>query len=120
MARKLHNKDKEWTESQKLKDENRRLRRQIGKLRRVISRLDIERYQYLKELLESQENQDAEAVRQVRQKDVEQKWECYECGEGILRIIVFNRANDTVYLRKCDNCGKRTKMKKFNEEVKGA
>lgn len=119
MGRKTYNRDKEWSEVQGLKAENRKLRRQISKLRKVIDRLDIERYQHLKDLLEAHEKEDNKQIYEQQQKNLEKRWECYECGEGILRIIIYNRPDGPHYQRRCDNCGQKTRVKPFHKDVEG-
>ena len=110
---------KELKEVQVLKQENRKLRRQIGKLRKVIARIDVEQYQFLKDLLESQAQEDTEHIKKAEQQRIEDKWKCHEhgCDGGVLRFIPVTRQDGTFYFRKCDNCGKRTKLKKFTDGV---
>lgn len=119
MGRKGHRKDKEWDEIQRLKVDNKKLRGQISKLRKVISRLDFEQYHHVKELLESQQKQNKKATKQQQKQEMEARWRCYECEEGTMRLVVIHRVGEPYYFRKCDHCDNKTKMKKMTEEVEG-
>jgi len=117
--KRTHKNDKELKEVQCLKQENKKLRRQVRKLRKVISKIDIEQYEFIKDLMESQAKEDSLPARKAEKEQLEKKWECHNCEDGILRIFVFNRKDGCFYLRKCDVCGKRTKMQKFTDHVEG-
>lgn len=117
MGRKNHNKDKDWTEIQQLKAENYKLRRQIGKLRKVISRIDLEQYLFVRDLIDSQERQDEEFDRESKKAEIKGRWKCYDCDEGILKMVVVMKAGEQYYIRKCNSCGKKTKLKKLVENV---
>jgi hypothetical protein len=105
--------DKEYAELERLKHENQKLKRQVSALRKQISRLDVDRYNNVKELLEKQANDDAyEYVHKEKQK-AEQQWRCYSCGSGVLRTKRMHRRDGSFYYRKCDNekCTNRTNTK---------
>lgn len=111
---------KEKDNSWKLQEENKRLKKQISKLRKVISRLDFEQYQNVREIVEAQERQDEEFIKDQRQKSLEERWKCFKCEDGVMRLLVVHRAGNPYYLRKCDCCTNKTKMKKYTDEVEGA
>lgn len=117
MANKEYN--GEFTEIQRLKYENKKLRKQIGKLRKVISRVDFEHYQHVQELLEAQEREDIEFTKKSKQDILREKWKCWDCNKGILKLIVIFKIGIPYYFRKCNNCNKKTKMQKYNEDVEG-
>lgn len=107
---------KEFDEVQKLKHENKKLRRENSKLRKVIKNVDFERYSFVQDLLTSVDYEnDKESIKQT----LEEKWKCYKCGIGILRLIILFKMNKEHYFRKCDNCGKRTKLKEYTKTVEG-
>lgn len=119
MGRKTHNKDWVDSEIKKHKAENTKLRRQVSKLRKVISRIDLDHYQFIKDLLESQEKQDQDFSQEQKKKGLENRWKCYDCEDGILRLVTVMKAGEPYYLRKCDSCGKKTKTKKYTEDIEG-
>ena len=114
-----HKNQKELKEIQALRRENAKLKKQISKLRRVITKIDLDQHAFVKDLLVSQENEDGKHEEITTRLEKENKWLCHDCEKGVLRIIVVNRRDGTFYFRKCDCCSKRTKMKKFTEEVEG-
>lgn len=112
MARRRYS-DREFDDLDRLKYENKKLKRQISALRKQISRLDIDRYNNIKELLDKQENEDAQEYVQKEKDKAEQQWRCWQCGHGILRTHRMHRRDGSFYYRKCDNekCDNRTKTK---------
>lgn len=110
---------KEWDEVQKLKKDNQKLRRENQKLRKVIKNVDFERYSFVQDLLSSFDYDKKQSTRKEIQQNLEEKWKCHECGEGVLRLVILFKVGEEFYFRKCDCCGKRTKLKKYTEDVKG-
>lgn len=110
MKRRNYNR-KEQDELQKLKRENDKLKKQVSSLRKQLSRVDIDRYQNIKELLEKQAHEDAEDILQKEREIAEKNWRCWDCGEGLLRVRRLHRLDGSFYYRLCDNdkCKKRTK-----------
>jgi predicted nuclease with TOPRIM domain len=53
--------------------------------------------------------------------EMEDKWKCYKCQTGILKIVLFTMGDNTKYFRMCSNdkCKKRTLPKDWNDSVKG-
>ena len=53
--------------------------------------------------------------------EMETKWKCHSCENGILRIVLYKYGTQTNYFRICSNekCKKRTRPKEYNESVKG-
>lgn len=102
---------KEQDDLQRLKRENDKLKKQVSSLRKQISRLDIDRYQNIKEILEKQEVEDSKEVILKEKEKLEKQWKCWECGHGVLRIKRLHRIDGSFYFRKCDNqsCDHRTK-----------
>lgn len=54
-----------------------------------------------------------------RFSELQRKWACYDCNEGILRLIIVPGRETNRYFRKCSMCEKRTEVKEYTEEVEG-
>jgi len=111
--------DNELREIQRIKLENSKLRKQVASLRKQLSRVDIEQYQNVRELLEAHDREDEALVQRNTLEDMKKKWECFECGTGVLNLVLISKAGTPHYFRKCDNCDKRTKLKKYKEDIAG-
>ena len=109
---------KETSDNQRLKHENKKLKKQISKLRKVINSIDIQHYNFVQDLLNSQSFKDDTNDNRVKEK-LEKQWECFQCDEGIMRLIMLHRAGEPYYLRKCDKCEHKTRMKKYEDGVEG-
>jgi predicted nucleic acid-binding Zn-ribbon protein len=51
--------------------------------------------------------------------ELERKWKCFQCQEGILRLIIVPGGETNRYFRKCSMCEHRTDVKEYTEEVEG-
>ena len=51
--------------------------------------------------------------------ELERKWKCFGCNEGILRLVIIPGGENNRYFRKCSMCSKRTEVKTYTEEVEG-
>ena len=116
MSRRRKYADKEYDELQKLKHENSRLRKSVRSLRKQISRIDLDRYSNLKNLIDK--HLEEEHV-DVLEKQLKRQWECYKCGEGFLRLYTIARRDKTVYYRKCTECSNRTPIKPYTDKIEG-
>lgn len=108
---------KEFDELQKLKEENKKLKKQVSKLRKVINNIDIDHYNFVYDLLNSESFK--EKPKKTAEKELEKKWYCFKCENGIMRLAIIHRAQEPYYFRKCDCCENKTKMKKYTEDVEG-
>lgn len=54
-----------------------------------------------------------ETLFEIKEK-VKERWACFSCPEGILKLILVPGDR---YFRKCNACSKRTKVQDFNENV---
>ena len=117
--KRTHKNQKELKEVQVLKQENAKLKKQVSKLRKVISKLDTQNYQFVKDVVDSHDRQDRDYQEGIRKNVLEEKWQCHQCEDGILRITILNRLDGTFYFRKCDCCSHRTKLKKVHDDVDG-
>lgn len=80
----------------------------------------------LQELLQgANKNQSVTEIEQekiVNFKELEEKWRCHKCKEGVMKLIVFNRHDGKKYIRACSNknkCQNRTDPKDWKEDVEG-
>lgn len=105
--------DKDYDLNDRLKHENRRLKRQISQLRKVIDRLDLDRIAHVRELLEQHDEQE----KVIAELKKEEAWKCYDCGKGTLRLRTLDRRDGTFYNRVCDTCNKRTRLKRYSKDV---
>ena len=103
----------------KLKQENRTLRKQISQLRKQFARVDLDRFQNLKDLLDSHDKQEQEEAAKEQEQQSRKDWECWNCREDHLRLSVIERRDGVFYFRKCYSCNRRTKLQKYTSEVKG-
>lgn len=111
--------EREYSKEQKLVHENRQLKKQISALRKQLSRIDIDRYDNLKDVIEQHYQEDkADEGRELMEK-IKQEWKCHECHSGYLEILKYNKGLDTWYYRKCTKCPHRTPGKRFKEDVQG-
>jgi hypothetical protein len=110
---------KEEAQIDKLRQENRKLKHQISQLRKQLDRIDVDRYQNLKQIVEKQAKEDAEAESTVHHERSMRDWKCRECTDGVLRISIIQRLDGVFYYRSCTHCPNRTKLQKYTEDVKG-
>lgn len=115
MARR--NGDKELDQLQKLKYENQKLKRENSRLRKLIQRGQADQ-ELLHELVQQKTAEDELAQ---AEKIAENKWRCYDCGNGVLKIHLLKRLDGVFYYRCCSNseCGKRTKLQRHSKAVEG-
>lgn len=118
MGRKTPNRDKEWDENKRLKEENRRLKRAISRQRKIIHKFNEgQDLAGLLALVEAQRKEDRE-LHDKNNKDLRKKWKCYECEDGVMILQIFKRLDGIFYYRRCA-CGNKTRMKKYHDGVKG-
>ena len=112
---------KEFSEIQKLRHEIQKLKRENSRLQKVLDRVDVERYNSLKELVSIQ-SKEARAEENIKSLEkLKEKWICFECGSGHLRLKIFPKWDGDYYYRACSNeeCGNKTKSKKYTDNVEG-
>ena len=121
MAKRNRYADKELDQLQKLKYENKLLKKRISTLRKQLQRVDIDRYQNLKDLLYKHANEDLAAKIKAEKEKLKKEWECRECRTGFMKIHTISRLDGVFYYRKCtnDSCGHRTKTKPYTDNVEG-
>lgn len=116
MKRKNHN-EKELDQLQKLKHENAKLKRQVSTLRKQLARIDMDRYQELREASEISDTAEQDSKGYVEM--LKKEWECHECKNGYLKITLVSQRDRLMYYRSCTNCGNRTRLKTYTDDVKG-
>jgi hypothetical protein len=114
---------KEYSREQRLNHENQRLKREVGRLRKELARIDLDRYESVKEAIEQHYQDDsAQQGREILEK-IKKEWACNEPNcTGFLEIFTYNKMGATWYYRICSNspsCRNRTKAQKWSPEVKG-
>lgn len=111
-----------YTREQRLIQENRVLKRQISSLRKQIARIDLDRYDSVKEMIQEHYTEDKEEQGREILENLKKSWACRECADGYLEIFVFNKGKSTIYYRICSNapaCMNRTKSQEYTPTVKG-
>lgn len=112
---------REFSREQKLSHENQRLKRELAQIRKQLARLDLDRYDSIKEILEEHSEENKPQTSQEFLDNLKKTWACNENGcLGYLEINLYNKINNTWYYRKCVNCNHRTKSQKYDPaSVKG-
>jgi len=110
---------KEFTDLQKAYKEIKMLKRQLSRLKKIISRMNIEDYNNIQEARAAQLREREELKHCRIEIDETAQWQCFSCGDDYLRLVIYHKVNEPYYLRRCPNCGNRTKGKKFDNSVKG-
>ena len=110
------------TKEQELRQENQQLKRMVSSLRKQIARIDLDRYESVKEMIQEHYKEGKEEEGKEILENLKKTWECHKCNEGYLEIFVLNRGSDTIYYRICSNapaCMNRTKTQIYSQNVKG-
>ena len=115
MARR--NGDKELDQIQKLKYENQKLKKENARLRKLIDRGQADQ-ELLHELIQKQND---EVELENKEKVLKNRWRCFECHEGVLKIHILKRLDGVFYWRQCSNpdCGHKTKLQRYTKDVEG-
>jgi hypothetical protein len=119
MSRRREFNKKEYDELQKLKHENQKLKKQVAALRKQITRIDIDRYENLKHLIDKYDNLENKASIKKEKDKLKQKWQCFDCKTGIMYVYTTFRVDGQHYYRKCNNCNNKTKLKPYTANVEG-
>lgn len=110
---------KGYTREQRLIKENQQLKRQVSALRKQLARVDLDRYDTVKEIIELHYQDEKAQQGQEILENLKKIWACKEC-DGHLEIKLYSKMGETWYFRQCNNCSNRTKGKKYdNKTVKG-
>lgn len=117
--------DKEFTREQRLVKENRNLKRELAHLRKEISKIDVDRFETVKEMVA--DYQEAERLQEnlgnsnSNIETLKKEWACKKLNcSGYLEITLYSKLGQTHYYRKCNSCQNRTKGKRYDSlSVKG-
>ena len=111
------------TREQKLINENDKLKRQVSSLRKQLARVDLDRYQTIKDMVQEHYTEDRAQEGKEILESVKKTWLCRDCQEGYLQIFIYNHSGKTWYYRTCSlapSCGNRTLAKQYDPKtVKG-
>ena len=119
MARNKKYNDKEFDLLQRLKYDNEKLKRQNKTLRKQLQRVDIDRYENLKNIIHKHCAEDLEEELKSEHKKLMKQWECRECEEGFLKLYTISRRDGVFYYRKCTECSNRTPTKPYTDKIEG-
>lgn len=110
---------KERSKEQELRYENHKLRRENSSLRKQLARVDLDRYSYVKDIVEEHLADNTEEITTTQMlASMKNIWKCNECGDGYLEIILYGGpGGSNHYYRQCNCCSNRTKGQKYNEET---
>lgn len=112
-------KKKELNELQRLKTENLKLKRQLTRLRKELSRAQTDEFSDLDEAREAQSREYQAIIELEKQKRQIAHWQCFKCDLDYLRLIIIQRPDGAFYFRKCPACEHRTRLKPLREDVEG-
>ena len=119
MGRKTKNLDREWSDLQKARAEIKTLKKQLSRERKLRKKIeDGQAIAHLIELVDIQRREDKKLHEDKIDIDVRGKWQCFNCDEGIMKLMIFNRIDGVFYYRRCE-CGNKTRMKKYHDGVEG-
>lgn len=110
------------TREQRLIHENQQLKKQISGLRKALARIDLDRYDMVKEMIQDHYKEEREEQGKEILESIRKSWACRECGDGTMEIYIYNRGPGTFYYRICSNapsCMNRTLAKPYTPGVKG-
>lgn len=114
--------EREFGREKKLAHENKRLKQQVSQLRKMLARVDLDRYSNLKETIEKHYQEEQAQQGQDILDKVKKEWACHECEGGTLEIFLYTKVDSTWYYRICSNsprCKNRTKAQRYTPDVKG-
>lgn len=134
---KANHREEKDGEVQKLRNTIRRLQSDIRKLKSELTTYEAafqKNIQFLKgktkdltvtELIAGAKKEQTlaqiENNKELTFKEMEKRWKCHRCNEGVMKITVINRQDGKWYFRSCTNvtgkCKHRTELKPFNEDV---
>ncbi len=110
----------EYTREQKLVKENQELKRKNQRLMKLLARVDLDRYEQVREIIEEHYTEERKDEGQQILDKMKQEWKCHTVAcDGYLEITIFNKINEMWYYRKCNCCANRTKAQKYSPNVRG-
>lgn len=110
---------KEFTREQRLAQENKQLKQQLAQIRKQLARIDLDRYDSIKEMLEEHNQADEPQTGTELLESLKKTWLCNDCRQGHLEIIIYTKLDSANYYRKCSYCPNRTRAQKYSPSVQG-
>ena len=114
--------DKEYAREKQLSHENKNLKVEIVRLRKLLSQAGLDSYEDLKRVIETHSIDNGPKNSKDVADRLKEDWRCTGTPgcEGYLEIVIFNKIDQEYYFRKCSNCFHRTRSQKYNSNtVKG-
>jgi hypothetical protein len=112
--------EKELEDIQRLKHENRALKRRISALEKQLQRIDYTRFTNLTQLVDKQRKEDLQLQNMQEAARLKEKWGCHKCGKGHLLLKIWDHpVKGPMYYRRCNLCDNRTKMQEYSSGVEG-
>lgn len=108
--------DNEYTKSDKAKHENKKLKQELTRLRKIISRLESGWCPGCMENLKEAELQKPDKA-QALDSSVKKDRTCYKCLEGVLTIVKYSKLGEVWYFRRCNLCQHKTRGKRWTFDV---
>src|SRR5665213_1816225 len=100
---------KEYNRLQIALKENAKLKRENASLRKALSKLDLDRHSYVRDIVEEHyAREDSETTTMEMLDTLKNTWKCNSCNAGYLEVTVYSKMGDTWYFRQCNNCKYRT------------
>jgi hypothetical protein len=101
----------------RMKHENQKLKRENARLKKLLNRVDLERFSNMQEVVEKQHKEDLAMDKAKGRKRLEARWKCHKCSDGVLKPYAVERRDGLFYYRSCTLCPNRTKLKPYKEGV---
>jgi hypothetical protein len=102
--------DREGDQLDKLKHENRRLKRELKAVRKMLDRYCVAEQKGLIE-----KNVIQKSRKREKKEELVERWKCYSCEDGVLELIIIGNR----YFINGTNCTKHTKTQVFDDSVEG-
>lgn len=110
---------KEFDLIDKLKHENRKLKRANDALHKQLARVDLAKFENLSKLVDKQRKESVAQESISKREALKKKWICHSCQTDFLRLYIWDHPiKGLVYYRQC-SCGHKTKMKPYTDAVEG-
>lgn len=106
-------------EAHELRHEVSKLRKQVSSLRKQLARVDLDRYSYVREMVQEHLHEDENVSNKKIMDQLKTTWVCHDCGHGHLEVQVYSKMGVPWYYRACTECDKRTESKQYHEGVQG-
>ena len=116
--------DREFSKEKRFSHEIAKLKRENGRLRKILARLDLDRFGQLRETIERNCPEESQETGRNLLERLKEEWKCkWEGCDGHLEIFTYNKIDQTWYYRLCSNapkCKNRTMAQKYDaDKVKG-